>query len=301
MYEGILVPLDGSITAESAIPYAVELADNFGSQLFLVEVCDPNSGDKERYCQDYLDSVTEKVKLQLIDRKVARSVIVRHQVLQGKPANEITRFSDSNSIRLIVMSRYGASGESTWFLGSIADKILRAARKSLLLVKEPPSDEVLQNNKLIRRLVVPLDGSEYGAAALPTAKSLSQVLKAKMELLRVVVPSSPQRSDFLSFTDTTIEELIAQAEKGQQQRIAAAEDYLHHVEELLKESGHAVSTTVILGAPAERILDYAEENEIDLICMSSHGRSGITRWIFGSVTEKVLHTGKVPVLVVHSQ
>ncbi len=68
----------------------------------------------------------------------------------------------------------------------------------------------------------------------------------------------------------------------------------------LKERGLSISTTVVLGLPADQIIDYAEANAIDLIAMSTHGRSGIGQWVFGSVTDKVLHAGDTAVLVVRA-
>jgi nucleotide-binding universal stress UspA family protein len=76
--------------------------------------------------------------------------------------------------------------------------------------------------------------------------------------------------------------------------------YLDHVAGPIKNEGLEVSTTVVFGKAGDKIVEYAEKNGIDLIAISTHGRSGLGRWVFGNVTDKILHTGDVPVLVAHA-
>lgn len=216
-------------------------------------------------------------------------------------ATEILRYADENNVSLIVMSRHGASDESSWFLGSIADKVLRATKQSVLLIKAPASDAALKRKQLLKRVLIPLDGSRTGETVIPSAEVLARALGTELVLIRVVVPSSLQRDSFHGFIDATMEELVTQAEKGQEDRKASATEYLKSVEKPLKEGGLATSVVVLLGSPPDKIIDYAKENEVDLISMSSHGRSGISRWVFGSITDKVLQTGDTPVMVVRAR
>lgn len=77
-----------------------------------------------------------------------------------------------------------------------------------------------------------------------------------------------------------------------------AEDYLTKMANRLKKEGVATHTVVVTGWPADKILDYTDQNQVDLIIMSTHGRSGATRWVFGSVADRVLRHARVPVLMV---
>jgi len=299
MYERILVPLDGSKAAEFAIPYAVEISSSLGSEFHSIRVFEPALGDTVPSCQAYLDLIAEQVNLQFKDRGVVPSII-RSTVLTGRSATEILRYVDDNDISLIIMSRHGASDEEPWFLGSIADKVLRATKRSVLLAKAPAGDTALQRKQLLKRILVPLDGSRVGAAAIPSAEVLAQAFDAELVLFRVVVPSSLQRDSFRGFITPSLEELVTQAEKGEENRKDSAIKYLKEVENPLKEQ-LLTASAVVLGSPPDEIVDYAKENGIDLIAMSSHGRTGVGRWIFGSVTDKVLHAGDTPVLVVRAR
>jgi nucleotide-binding universal stress UspA family protein len=89
-------------------------------------------------------------------------------------------------------------------------------------------------------------------------------------------------------------------EEEEKHRRASAMAYLESVAKDVREKGLSASSAVGSGAPADQIIDYAEANAIDLIAMSTHGRSGITRWVFGSVTDKVLHAGNTVVLTVRA-
>lgn len=301
MYERILVPLDGSKTAEMALPYAVEIAGKLCSQFFLVEVSESGSPDAEHLCQTYMERITDQVRLQLRGQEGAELVTVQNKVLTGKPADEILRYADQNKVSLIAMSRHGSSGEGPWFIGSIADKVLRAAKQSVLLIRTPASERSLRAKQLVRRILVPLDGSRVGETAIPAAEILARALGAELVLLRVVVPSSLQRDSFQGFIDPTLEELVTQAEKGQEDRKTSASKYLKRVGKPLRERGTPSLSVVVMGYPPDQIIDYAEANEVDLISMSSHGRTGIRRWLFGSVTDKVLHAGNTPLLVVRAR
>jgi len=88
--------------------------------------------------------------------------------------------------------------------------------------------------------------------------------------------------------------------RADEKRRTAAEDYLNSVRKTLNRKRLKVSSTVVQGSPPDQTIDYAKANAIDLIAMSSHGRTGIGRWVFGSVTDKVLHAGDTPVLVVRA-
>ena len=133
------------------------------------------------------------------------------------------------------------------------------------------------------RILVPLDGSNCAENIIPKVEELAAVKKAGVCLLRVTAAHTFPGMDQTEAQVKVVEE---------------AKEYLHHLEEPLKAKGLDVDTHVRYGADATEILDHAAQKEIDLIAMSTHGRSGLKRWFFGSVAEKVLRHSPKPVFLV---
>ncbi len=146
-----------------------------------------------------------------------------------------------------------------------------------------------------KRILLPLDGSKHGEAALSYAESLAITTKAEVILLQVVTPPHDiiLAEDYTPHLSRISDEYIEHAS-------AAARNYLDTIKERLMGLKIAVHCVVVTGHPAESIINYAQENNIDLIAMSTHGRSGISRWLVGSVADKVLHTTDRPVLLVRA-
>lgn len=300
MFTKIVVPLDSSRNAELVLPFVLEIASAFGSQLHLIQVLSDDSSENGANGIHYLSNIENSLHNELKKRNAARPVSVFRHILTGNPAGNILRFTDDNQIDLIALTNYGVSGEGAWAMGSVAYKIIQAGKQSVLVVKKPAAG-IINVKPQIKKLLVPLDGSTTGEAAIPSAQAIADSMNAELVLMRVVVPSSMQRDSFLSYTTEVLEELIKQAEKGQEERKTAAQSYLEQVKEKLAQDGISASGVVKLGYPPEQLFNYAETAGIDLIVMSSHGRSGISRWMMGSVTEKMLETGNTPILVVRAK
>jgi nucleotide-binding universal stress UspA family protein len=293
MYERILVPLDGSNAGEMVLPYAAEIASKTGIELILVSVSEVTGDARDPLYHIYLERITEQVEHQLEDWGAQGAARVRNEVLAGDPASEILRYADEGNVSLIAMASRGRSEHAPWLLGNIAAKVLRATAKPVLLVRTPADTAALQQRSLVKRILVPLDGSQVGEAALPYAVGLAQELGAELvfyQVLKHVVLVAAEGATMSS----------AMYEEEEKHRRASAMAYLESVAKDVREKGLSASSAVGSGAPADQIIDYAEANAIDLIAMSTHGRSGITRWVFGSVTDKVLHAGNSPVLTVRA-
>ncbi len=166
----------------------------------------------------------------------------------------------------------------------------RATTKPVLLVKVTQSEKAIEQSGLLKKILAPLDGSKLGEAALPYIEALAMNLEADLVLLHVL---EPQTTWGMYEGYTTY-----RAPESPDERAASATAYLDDVAKPLKERGLNVTCEVKTGLPPRKIIDYAKANSIDLIAMSSHGRSGVMEWVFGSVTDKVLHAGDTPVLVV---
>jgi len=145
---------------------------------------------------------------------------------------------------------------------------------------------------MYQHILVPLDGSELAEQAIPHARKLAQP-PAHISLLRAMpqeyIAAVEQAGRYASKFST--EETLANAE-------AEERAYLQRMAQKLQQEGYQITTQVTRHGAAEAILNYANHHDVELIVIASHGRSGIQRWILGSVTQKVLHSAHIPVLVI---
>ena len=281
MFSRIMIPLDGSKAAEISLPYAVALAGAPYCQITLVSV---SASDASHLYETYLKSVATQLRRQL-NHWGNKKCEVRSEVLIGNPAGEIVRFAREGKIGLILMASYGSSGDAPWILGNIATKVLRATDRPVLLVKTPVSKSALESRALVRKVLVPLDGSETGQSALCYAEKLATDMGAEIILIEVYEPVGTVGASGMRDDGAVTKALTT---------------YLDSVAKPIEEQGVKISSVVVFGDAAHQIMKYAEENDVDLIAVSSHGRSGVGRWVFGSVTEKILHTRGISVLVVRA-
>jgi nucleotide-binding universal stress UspA family protein len=286
MFERILVPLDGSENAEIVFPYIAELASRFTFEVILVTVSESAAPDSGHLYRTYLRHATRKLRVQLDAWGVRETVAVQSGVLSGKPASEILQNAKEKNVGLILLASHGSSAEGPWLLGNIAAKVLRAADRPVMLVRERARETALEQKELLHRILVPLDGSKTGEAALHYAVTLAKKTAAEIVLIEVFEPVSTVGAIGISYS-------VREDESVRK----ALMSYLNSVAKPLKDDGLEVSSVVLFGNAANQIMKYAEENGFDLIAISSHGRSGVGRWVFGSVTDKILHTGNVAVLV----
>ncbi|MBE7553959.1 MAG: universal stress protein [Anaerolineales bacterium] len=142
------------------------------------------------------------------------------------------------------------------------------------------------------KIMVTLDGSTLAAQALPHALALAGMHQAELILFRVV-----QDNHFLV---EYIQEGALDPEKRQEHWLDEASQALHEIAADLKLRKYKVTPVVEVGLPAETIVDYASKNDVSLIVMSTHGRSGVARWVYGSVADKVLRAAPCPVLLVRA-
>jgi len=289
MFERILVPLDGSENAEIVFPYCADLAAKFASTITLVTVSEATTVDIDHLYRTYLGHARGKMRQQLEASMAPDTVTLESEVLFGDPAREILRTAEEKDARLILLASHGTSAEGPWLLGHIAAKVLRATKRPVMLIRERLPELVLQQRKLLRRILVPLDGSKIGEAALCYAVALAEKTSAEIALLEIFEQGRGFGASGASYK-------IPEDESVRKSLLS----YLDHVAGPIKNGGLKVSTTVLFGKAADNIVEYAEKNGIDLIAVSTHGRSGLGRWVFGNVTDKILHTGDVAVLVAHA-
>lgn len=294
MFERILVPLDGSKTAEMVFPYLIEIASRYGSQIILVSVSESN--DSVFACRSYLENMALVIKNRLNEQKAKRQTVVDFTVLLGNPPIEILDYATDAGCDLIILSSRGATKQNAWPLGNVADKILSASNIPVLLIRKNIDGLISGGNRLIKRILVNLDGSNLSEIVLPIAEEMSKTLQAEINLFRVA-----ERSTFLTTMGIAmINEMPNEIALDRQSDLAKSEatDYLNKIKDSLAKKEVKASIAMGEGPIAEQILNYAEKNEVDLIAMSTHGRSGMGRWVFGSITDKVIHAGDKPIMVV---
>ena len=294
MYEKILVPLDGSELAEVALPYAEELAGRLGSQISLLYVSESPEDHYQRMHQFYIEKTAETTKEgagRYIEKPEGKAIKVESRILVGNAAEEIVEYASKEDICLIVMATHGRSGISRWALGSVADKVVRSTERPVGLIRAKGARPDVREKGILNKVLVPLDGSKEGEAVMPYIEELSSRFKAEIVLLQVLSTSyqaiASEGYGYVTYTDKQIE-----SDK------ASARDYLEKAGARLKQKSVTVKSEVRLGIAAEEIIKLADEMYADVVAISTHGRSGIGRWAFGSVADRVLHEGNTPLLLV---
>jgi nucleotide-binding universal stress UspA family protein len=184
---------------------------------------------------------------------------------------------------LIVMSSHGYSGITRWVLGSVAERVLGGAPCPVLVIRSP---------KPLQHVLIPLDGSSLSEQALAPGLAVAASLGAEVTLLRAVPRA--EAGEIREFD---------KIERGLGQRLVEeiredAEGYLRCLAAARPHPGIEIKTVVTFEPAADSLLEYVEGHAIDLIAMSTHGRTGLARWRYGSVTEKVLHGSHHSMLIV---
>ncbi len=320
MFQHILVPLDGSSRAEQALPVAARLARASSGTLTILRVVTApldmdlhpvhltgrvelaQEADVAR-ANEYLAQVTSSDDLKGID--------IRTEVLTGTPAQAILLFAQLQPVDLLVMCSHGTTGFKRWLLGSVAEKVAHHAPFLVLLLREggPALVGTPPHAEGPLRALVPLDGSAQAKAALVPAAQLVAALAAPgpaaLHLTRVVTLSGVEQ--------------LSQSER--EAVMHKAKQYLNNTVEHLREGLVAslvadlklaitwsvtidddIATGIIrMAEDGEGMEDFGVPGSSNMIAMSTHGYSGLRRWAMGSITERVLHATRLPLLIVRPQ
>jgi nucleotide-binding universal stress UspA family protein len=227
------------------------------------------------------------------------SVPTTGAVLRGAPAEMICARAKEVGADLVVMTSHGRTGFSRTWLGSVADAVMRHAAIPVLMLRPAETSKgSAAAQHAFRRVLITLDGSTLAADIVPAATALAQASGASITLLHVVrpvplvvpidpalpIPSLPPIPDEAATTW-----LVEETEKE-----------LHEEVQRLREQGGATvdAHIVVSQHVAQAIIDFARSHDIDVIAMSTHGR-GASRWLMGSIADKVLRASGVPVLLRH--
>jgi len=303
MYRRMLVPLDGSPLAEVVLPYARALAGRLNLAVALIHVADKKDSKSLLLPQAYVNRTADRIRREVAEDPRRRSgntrgtrvAKVSGEVVVGSPAEEILRCADRNDIDLILMATHGRSGISRWVMGSVADRVLRSSRIPVLPVRAGiPQD--IANNEWPSTMLVPLDGSGLAELVLPHVVALAKQPNARttevtlVMICELVVPRFPSPESVAGWGEIAAKDIMRSR--------SSARKYLARIEKQLNDTGVKASSQVLDGQPAEEIIHYANKKAFSLIAMTTHGSSGLSRWAYGSVAEKVLLAASSPMLLV---
>ena len=301
MYTRILIPLDGSKTAENVLPYVRTLASGLKIRVELLGVIDIAelathiSTEKARFLNTMVeDGVRHSLEYL---RRVATtfpSENVQCSVEKGRAEDHIIAKAEADTAMLIAMATHGRSGLNRWLLGSVAEKVLRGTANALLLIRAT-NEAKTETQATLKSIVVPLDGSELAESVLPMVGGLAKKLDLEVVLLRVYNIPYNAYAGGGGYYAIDFSELIG-ALKDE------ARGYLEKkVVELKKLGVKKVSLATKEGLSADQIIGMGRETPNGLIAMCSHGRSGVKRWALGSITETVVRHSSDPVLVIRGR
>jgi nucleotide-binding universal stress UspA family protein len=294
MLELILVPLDTSSFAEQALPHAVVAARRAQARLQLVAVraSFPLDFGADGELEQYLGRIAAQLEPEL-PNAITHAVLTDELAPLYPPpaangvADVLSRYAREQSVDMIVMATHGRGGVRRAWLGSVADSLIRIASRPVLLIR--PKDEAfgsaLSADRGIRHIVIPVDGSDTAEQVIPYALDLGSAFGARYSLVRVVSPLAWGSYEPLSIPATPLS------------RLAVAE-YLEQLATQIRQQGGSVTTRVLEAfSPGPAIIQYVEARAVDAIALSTTGAGRVRRLLLGSVTDRVVRSSDVPVLV----
>ncbi|MFC6988288.1 universal stress protein [Haloplanus sp. GCM10025708] len=285
MYDRILFPTDGSDVADPVFDYALDVADAHDAEIHVLHVADTTQDSVTVVGGDVVDVLVtegERIVAETAERATERGLPVTTEVLQGHPSDGIVDYARNYDIDLVVMPTHGREGLKRVLLGSVTERVVNDAPVPVLTVN--PDAEA--SPYPAANVLVPTDGSRGANLALDEGIGVVDATDATLHILHVVETGG----------------------LGIDVRSAVAEDRLaERADEVVADAADAAAsasvdavTEIAHGGAYRKILEYVEENDIDLVVVGTHGRTGFDRYLLGSVTSKLVRTSPVPVLLVRA-
>ena len=277
MFEKIVVPLDCSKLAEVALPYAEELGAKMDSEIVLLTVFESEEAKEMENYYWYIKKIEEATKgytEKYIEDERGKAIKVVKATRTGNPAEEIIGYTLTSSFPLVVMASHGRSGISRWAVGSVADKVVRSGiSQPVMLIRANDSHSDIRDKRLLKKALVPLDGSFRSEAVIPYISNIAFKLEMELTLLQVVPETNHSETE--------------------------AESYLQKVRDKINDIVNiTVNCKVAVGSVAEIIIDLADELTFDLVAMSTRGMNRNSPLSLGSVAQKVFLGGNTPLLLI---
>jgi nucleotide-binding universal stress UspA family protein len=284
-----LIPLDGTKLSESAYELLPLLKTLGVEEIRLVSVWESAWEETETGKKQEFGEATEKGRAYLdaylrqqADKVAQAGLKVEHEVRVGRASDEVLEACDG--IDLVLIATHGRTGVARWWLGSVADIVIREAGCPVLVIGPNVSGALTPQ---VKRILLPLDGSAEAEEALPVATWIAGLTGAELDVVRCLsltpVAYDPGMGVYSADLIDSMED--------------AVRSYLADVNQRL--AGKKATTSMLIGSPGEMLYQHLEERSAELVVMTSHGRSGVRRAALGSVTDRLLH-GPAPVLVIRA-
>jgi nucleotide-binding universal stress UspA family protein len=282
MFDDILVPTDGSECARAAVGYAEDLAARYEATVHALCVADSrtleNAPQSDRVERERAE-VAERTCQELSESGIAVESAVRTAV----PHEAILRYATEQDVDLVVMGTHGRTGVERYLLGSVTEKVVRLSDVPVLTVKATDGDVTYPYTDVL----VPTDGSEGAEAAITPAVDVADTYVARIHALSVVDTAA------MGF-DVRSTAILDALEESARSAVETVE------ERAVQGSVSSVETAIHHGYPHRAIRSYVEDHDVDLVVMGTHGRTGLGRYLVGSVAEKVVRLSPVAVLTVRT-
>jgi nucleotide-binding universal stress UspA family protein len=296
MFKHLLVPLDGSRLAESALPAAVRLAQLLGATLTLVHVIERKApqevhGERHLTTREEANAYLEEVRRRAFPATLHVNCHVHSEEVTDVAKSIVEHISELTP-DLIVMCTHGRGGLRGWLFGSIAQQVIARHAAPVLFIR--PTEYGTAPPFSCRRLLVPLDGSPAHEVGLAMAAGLAQACRAMVHIV-MVVPTISDLFGERAATGRLLPKAMTEVLEVAQQ---SADTYLARLVHPLEASGLDVTAEVSRGDSVTAIVNTAQKINADIVVLGTHGKSGLDALYSGSVAPKVATHTRVPLLLV---
>ena len=291
----IIVPVDFCPGCMNAFNLALNFAKKQNSKIYILHIIsDPQLIDP-LYVSDLYEKISfESIKEEL-EKEIRETYVknaegmceVESQISRGYPASEIVEFAKVIGANLIVMATHARTGLKHAFIGSIAEKVLRSSQCPVLTVKL--SQEIKPDKFDIKNILVPMDFSEQSERALELSLKFASLYNARIEILNVIQPISFYP---YYYSDFFVKEGISK--KIEDDVKVRLDSLVEEKREIYKD----INYKIYMGEPFQEILEEVKTIRADLIIMGTHGRTGFSHLLMGSVAERVVRLADCPVMTV---
>jgi len=278
-YRNVLVPYDGSVSAQNVLKQVARLGDL--KVLHVISIFPVYEGDLELLGIGNVEEMLKGPVQDLLDEAVKLvsnpSFEIKTRALYGEPYEKIVEYARDSKCEVIVMGRRGMSRLERQLVGSVTAKVGANAREDVLVMP--------QNSRLVwNKLLIAMDESDQAQKALDRAISFALEHGSQLEMVHVI------------YTYGNFCAILPKAVKEMRRRAKVFGDKMKAV---ARQKGVELEVNIVEGDIHDGIVRVANEKAADMILMGPYGRKGLPRLVIGSVTEKVMGMVEIPVLAVH--
>jgi nucleotide-binding universal stress UspA family protein len=284
-FHHLVVLLDGSQYAAQAIPIAKEICRKTGAQMSLLSSSSNEEVGSSEQKEEQTHKIEDYLKQTCLDL-TKDGIKVDYFILDGSTADITTNFVIKYGVDLVVTTTRGKSGQHHWLSGGLSKKLIQRIDIPVLLVQTTETQQPVI--PVIKRILVSLDGSIYSENSLPYARALSKAFNS--ELILLTVPEVPQVEDYRAPSDI-VDSIRSKAEVSMCKFLSAVARSLH-------EEGIEVKPLVTGSIPTSTITAVSQDENVDLIVITSQGRGGFDLLMMGSVAQRVIQNSNLPVLMI---